>query len=371
MFPNQGGGIGLALDAQEEKRLGRMDGESFKVGVDAVAGDVINADEPSLFGIHEGKLAKSFFKRWMAQGHVISHGAEFAGLGKRQGPFVSGQDIAAKQKATVLLAVGLFQHLAFTATAGTFVRNNNLVVVGGDDLNGRTVHGHPMFRFANREQHAIDSFFRAGSGIEVVAEKFVGGFETVMDDDLFACEMSVSERRGDVDDGLGEEIIGEIFAGNDPLEESEAEGEESGVIGGDDHGVGPLPFNSGVEGEDGERLRLEPGEGFFPEGIKGFAVTGNVGRFVGGALITDHHAIRVPAAHVGFEVIGADPIAGAADASFLNKATSGNLIADFLPTIDGVARGKVNQIRRGACEGDGGSGFEDFSHFTGHVKGDF
>ncbi len=203
MLPNQRGGTGLAVNIQKQQGFSRSHGEAFQVRIDAIPIDMIAAQEPGIFGIDKREPALVLVEAGVTKGHVVGDGMELAPPRQGVRALFAGENIATKQQTAVGEAVDLLEHFAFATTAGTFVRDDDLILVGRDNLYGGAVHGDPLFLFPQIEQHSVDAFFGTGSGIEVVAEQLVMAFQTIVDDNLPAVKMGVTEGRGDVNNRLG------------------------------------------------------------------------------------------------------------------------------------------------------------------------
>ena len=90
--------------------------------------------------------------------------------------------------------MNLFEHLALAAAASSFVHDGHMIVVGRDDLHGRTVGSDPTFLFATCDQHAVDAFLGTRPRIEVVTKQFMQRIGAVMHHDLFPIEVRMPER---------------------------------------------------------------------------------------------------------------------------------------------------------------------------------
>ncbi|OQB92612.1 MAG: hypothetical protein BWX86_01816 [Verrucomicrobia bacterium ADurb.Bin122] len=368
VFPDERGGVGLGVDVKKEQRLGRLHGEALKMRIDAVADDVVHPHEPRVLGVHERELAAALVERGVAERHVVGHRAKLAGAREREEAFLAVDDVAAEQEAAVTFAVGVLEHLALAAAAGALVRDHEAVVVRGDDLHGRAVHGDPALGLADVEQHAVDALLRARAGVEVVAEKLVEALAAVMHDDLLAAEVGVAERRRHVDHRLGREAGGDLRGGEHALEQSEPEGEEAGVVGRDHDGVGALPRHAGHEGEHRQRLRAQPREGGLTQLGEIAAEALPVRGLVGGQRVADDHAVGIAAAHVGLGVVGGDAVAGAADDRLDHAALAGGLIGDLVPAFTGVAHGERHEIVEGIRHGEARAGAQELGGLGGQGK---
>ena len=69
--------------------------------------------------------------------------------------------------------MGLFEHFALAAAAGAFVHDSHDIVIGRDDLDRGTVVRDPAFTFTQTQQHAVNAFLGARTGIEIVGEQLV------------------------------------------------------------------------------------------------------------------------------------------------------------------------------------------------------
>ena len=57
MFPDQGAAAGDGIDIEEEQRGFGYSGHPFEVGVGAICLDVVHAEKPGFFGVHQAQLA--------------------------------------------------------------------------------------------------------------------------------------------------------------------------------------------------------------------------------------------------------------------------------------------------------------------------
>ncbi len=153
------------------------------------------------------------------------------------------------------------------------------------------------------------------------------------------------------------------------LEESEAVGEKACVVGCDDKGVRTLANEAGMECEHRQRLPLQPVERGLANIGKLTAKALMIGGLVGRHVITNHHAIGVAAPHVGLQIVGGNAVAHAADASLDNAPLAGHLIGHFMPAVNGVAHGKLDQLGLAGGKGNRRSGFKQLLGFRRERKG--
>ena len=95
-----------------------MDRQLFKMRIRPVAVDVVDADEPRVFGVGQTDLSLALVQRWMAQGHVVGDRPQIAAAGQSERAALSGQAVAAEKEAAVVLPVGLLQHLTLSPSTG-------------------------------------------------------------------------------------------------------------------------------------------------------------------------------------------------------------------------------------------------------------
>ncbi len=80
------------------------------------------------------------------------------------------------------------------------------------------MRGDPAFRFAKLNQHTVYTFFRARTRIQVIGEQLIYIFQPVMYHHLFAGEVGVPKRGGQVDDRFGLKPLRNLAARNKPLQ---------------------------------------------------------------------------------------------------------------------------------------------------------
>src|ERR1043166_6964830 len=113
--------------------------------------------------------------------------------------------------------MGLLKHFTLAASAGPLVHDGDDVVVWGDDLDGRTMVCHPALAFAQPNQHTVNPFLGARTGIEIVRKQFVQRVAAIMDNNLFLFEMRVPEYWGNVNDGSRAKAGGNTILRVDPF----------------------------------------------------------------------------------------------------------------------------------------------------------
>src|SRR5205807_5788783 len=139
----------------------------------------------------------------MAQSHIVRHGVQRATARNFQITSLAGDQILAQQEPAIRYTMGLFQHLTLASAAGAFVHNRYHVIIRCDDLDGGTVIRYPTFAFAQPQQHPVNTFLGARTGIEIVGEQFVQAIAPVMHHDLLPIEMGMPEDGRYVDNRPG------------------------------------------------------------------------------------------------------------------------------------------------------------------------
>ncbi len=365
VVPDQRPRLGDRINVQEQERFGRLDGQLLQLRVAAVFGDVVHAHEPRLFGVAEVEFALAPSDGAVAQAHVVGHGEQFAAARQGQVTFLARHQVLTEQQSPVALAVGVLEHLALAAAAGAFVHENHVVVVGGDDLDGRAVGRDPPLVLALVQQHAINALFGARAGVEVVTEQFMRALPAVVDDDLFPPEIGVTKDRRHVNEGAGRKPGGDLLQGQNPLNHRQPQGEEPRVGRTDGQGGEPLGLAARREGEDRQFLLFHPVEG--PLAQPGEILTEPVAEtlLVGGQLVTDEHALGVAPPHVSLGVVGHDPVTRLADPRFHNASPARYVVGDFLPAVFPVPDGQFDQFPGGTGIDHAGRGMQQFLHLRG------
>ncbi len=140
----------------------------------------------------------------MRAGHVVGDGAQMAGFGQVQRALLVGDHVFAEEQAAIFHAMDVLGHLALAAAAGALVHEDQLVLIGRDDGNGRAMVGRPAFAFADVEEHGVDALLRARARIEVVGEDLLVRGGAVVHDNLAAAKMRMPERRRDKEHAAGD-----------------------------------------------------------------------------------------------------------------------------------------------------------------------
>ena len=125
----------------------------------------------------------------------------------------------------------------------------DVVVVWGDDLDGRTMIGYPTLALSKTKQHTVNPFLGAGPRIQVIREQFVQRVSAVVDYDLPPLEMCVTEHGRDIDDSPGKKARGNHVVRNNPLQHRQSKGKEARVGRCEHERIHPDASASGNEAE--------------------------------------------------------------------------------------------------------------------------
>jgi hypothetical protein len=135
VLPGEASPAGDDVVIEKDERFGWIDAEALEVWRRAVAVDVIDADEPCVFGVGDGEPAVLALVARMGTGHVVGDGTEMTGFRKVERALFVRDDVSADEQAAIFHAVDVLGHFAFATAAGAFVHEDQLVFVRGDDGN--------------------------------------------------------------------------------------------------------------------------------------------------------------------------------------------------------------------------------------------
>ena len=327
VLPDQAGGSGHAFDVQKNQRLLGVNSKPLVLGIGAVTVDVVDTQEPSLLGVLDDQLSAGVLDGGVAQRHVVGHRQQVTGIFDVKVHVFARQDVAGQQGAAVRLLVHLLDHFALSAAAGAFVQDDQAVVIGGDDLHCRAVQGQPAFLLPDVDQHAVDALFSARAGIKVEGEDLVNIFQAVVHDDLLAAEMRMAERRRQIDDSLGFELLGQGVCRHKALKVGHGSREECRVLWGDQQGGIAQIVTARHKGQEQQLLLGQPLHGILAQGLKAAPEPVLEARFIRGLLIGDHHAVRIPSSHIHIGVVDRQPVAALADDRLADIAYARKVVA--------------------------------------------
>ena len=94
----------------------------------------------------------------------------------------------------------VYKRQALTAAGSALVHDDKLVLVRGDQTACRSMAGGPALLLANVEQYRVNTLLGRRARIQVIGEYLVAVIQTVVNNDLLAVEVGVTERRCNIDD---------------------------------------------------------------------------------------------------------------------------------------------------------------------------
>ena len=139
----------------------------------------------------------------------------------------------------------------------------------------------------------------------------------VVDDDLLAVEVRVTEGRRGIDHRAGLEVVHRPDV-HEGLELRHRKAEESRVPRADQHGLVAVVIAAGLEGDQDELLLRQPAERLYPELVELIAVDLLEAGLIRGQVVCDAHAVRVSPAHIVLRVVDGRAVAAADDLGLLH-----------------------------------------------------
>src|SRR5579872_478894 len=315
--------------------------------------DVIDPHEPGIFGVgnHEA-LACALVLR-MRAGHVVGDWPQMACLGQVQSALFLGNNVFTQQQAAVFHAVDVLGHLAFTTATGALVHQDQLVLIGRNDCDGRAVIGCPALALADIEQDGVDTLLRTGTGVEVVGEYLLMGCGAIVNYDLAPTKMRVAKRGSHKENAAGDPEVGwNLAAGNHALEIGESRGEEGRLAWNDEKRAITQRICSGVKGHGDEFLGLEPFEGLAARRFEGLSESFGVTGLVGGKRVADEHGIGIAAAHRRIGEVDGETVASLGDDCLDHTARAEGMTGKM---EDGLVDAVVRAIAKGPVRGAAGA----------------
>ena len=182
--------------------------------------------------------------------------------------------------------------------------------------------GGPALLLADVEQNRVNALLRGRTRIEVVGKYFVAVVQTVVDNDLLALEMGVTERGCNVDDRARLVALG-LLSVDKALKMCQREGEKCALLRADEHGAVAVFVAAGIERHQNELLRLEPFHGLLTQLVELVAVNVSKALFVGRLVVRDAHAVRLAAAHVVLGEVNGCTVLAADNVRFLEQTLAG------------------------------------------------
>lgn len=201
VLPDQQGCTRMAFHVEEAQRLLRLGADALVNRIAAVVGYAVHAEEPAVLAVDEHELARLVLNRRVASCHIVAYRLDLTGGADVQVGLLARYRVGGEENLAVRLARDVLKHLALAAARGALVHDDQLVLIRGDQTACGGMAGSPALLLADVEQNRVNALLRGRTRIEVVGKYFVAVVQTVVDNDLLALEMGVTERGRNVDDG--------------------------------------------------------------------------------------------------------------------------------------------------------------------------
>ena len=267
--------------------------------------------------------------------HIIGDRVDLTGLAEGQVILFTADGVDTHEQAVILLAVDLFEHLALAAAGSALMHEDGLHLIRGFEPCCGSVVGYPALILADVEKHREHALLRGGAGIEVICKDLVQVLAALVDNDLLAVEVSVTERRGDIDDGAGREAVLNIVDADKALHIRKRQRKERGVHRADHQAVIAVIPSACMERQHYKALGAEPLHGLLAELGELIAVNVGKARLIGGQIVANAHAVRIAAAHIILHEVDGGAVLAADDLGLLDKTLA----------VDAVAHVKLGGVR--------------------------
>ena len=322
VLPDQQGRARMAFHVEEAQRLLRLGADALVNRVAAVMGYAVHAEEPAVLAVNEHQLAGVVLHARIAGRHIVAYRLDLTGGADVQVGLLARYRVGGEEDLAVRLARDVLKHLALAAARGALVHDDQLVLIRGDQTACGGMAGGPALLLADVEQNRVNALLRGRTRIKVVGKYFVAVVQTVVDNDLLALEMGVTERGRNVDDGARLVALG-LLSVDKTLKMCQREGEERALLRADEHRAVAVFVAAGIERHQNELLRLEPFHGLLTQLVELVAVNVSKALFVGRLVVRDAHAVRLTAAHVVLGEVNGCTVLAADNVRFLEQTLAG------------------------------------------------
>ena len=313
VLPDQQGCTRMAFHVEEAQRLLRLGADALVNRIAAVVGYAVHAEEPAVLTVNEYQLAGVVLHARIAGSHIVAHRLNLAGGADMQVGLFARYRVGREQHLAVRLAGDVLQHLALAAAGSALVHDDKLVLVRGDQTACGSMAGGPALLLANVEQYGVNTLLGRRARIQVVGEYLVAVIQTVVNNNLLAVEVGVTERRCNIDDRTRLVALG-LLCAYKALQMCQRKCEECALLRAYEHGAVAVLVAAGIKRHEDQLLRLEPVHGLAAQLVELVAVHIREALLVGRLVVCDAHAVRLAAAHVilykvnGCTVLAADNI---------------------------------------------------------------
>ncbi len=322
VLPDQQGRARMAFHVEEAERLLRLGADALVNRVAAVMGHAVHAEEPAVLAVNQYELAGLVLNARVAGRHIVADRLDLTGGADVQVGLFARYRVGGEEDLAVRLARDVLKHLALAAAGSALVHDDQLVLIRGDEAACGGVAGGPAFLLADVEQNRVNALLRGRTRIEVIGKYLVAVVQTVVDNDLLALEMGVTERGRDVDDGA-RLIALALLCADEALKMREREREERALLRADEHRAVAVLVAAGIERHQDKLLRLEPFHGFVTQLVELVAVDVGEALLVGRLVVRDAHAVRLTAAHIVLGEVDGGAVLAADNVRFLEQTLAG------------------------------------------------
>ena len=312
-----------------------MDAYALILRAVAVVVIAVHAQEPAVLRVSNDEVAGVVLHILVGKDHIVGDRVDLTGLAEGQVILFTADGVDTHEQAVILLAVDLFEHLALAAAGSALMHEDGLHLVRRFESRSGSVVGYPAFVLADVKQHREHALLRGGAGIEVICKDLVQILAALMDNDLLAVEVGVTERRRDIDDGAWSKAVLDIVDADKALHIRKGQRKERGVHRADHKAVIAVIPSACVERQHYKALGAEPIHSLLAELGELIAVDVGKTRLVGRQIVADAHAVGVAAAHIVLHEVDGSAVLAADDLGLLDKTLA----------VDAVAHVKLGGVR--------------------------